>query len=99
MLQLRRHQGASSSVATYRGYRLGNEGDNGIEIDLIKTFKTDAATWKVQYMPAKWNSGNVGTGTGVRRSQRHGLCAGGTLLGQPAPPAYPGRAALPTTSS
>lgn len=44
-----------------QGYRLGNEGDNGIEIDLIKTFKTDAATWKVQYMPAKWNSGNVGT--------------------------------------
>lgn len=42
-------------------YRLGNEGDNGIEIDLIKTFKTDGANWKVQYMPAKWNSGNVGT--------------------------------------
>ena len=44
-----------------QGYRLGNEGDNGIEIDLIKTFKTDSATYKVQYMPAKWNSGNVGT--------------------------------------
>lgn len=44
-----------------QGYRLGNEGDNGIEIDLIKTFKTDGANWKVQYMPAKWNSGNVGT--------------------------------------
>jgi maltoporin len=44
-----------------QGYRLGNEGDNGIEIDLIKTFKTDGANYKVQYMPAKWNSGNVGT--------------------------------------
>ncbi len=44
-----------------QGYRLGNEGDNGIEIDLSKTFKTDAATYKVEYMPAKWNSGNVGT--------------------------------------
>lgn len=44
-----------------QGYRLGNEGDNGIEIDLIKTFKTEGATYKVQYMPAKWNSGTVGT--------------------------------------
>ncbi len=44
-----------------QGYRLGNEGDNGIEIDLIKTFKTEGANYKVQYMPAKWNSGNVGT--------------------------------------
>ncbi len=42
-------------------YRLGNEGDNGIEIDLSKSFKTDAATYRVEYMPAKWNSGNVGT--------------------------------------
>ena len=44
-----------------QGYRLGNEGDNGIEIDLIKTFKTEGANYKVQYMPAKWGSGNVGT--------------------------------------
>ena len=44
-----------------QGYRLGNEGDNGIEIDLIKTFKTAGANYKVQYMPAKWGSGNVGT--------------------------------------
>ena len=44
-----------------QGYRLGNEGDNGIEIDLSKTFKTDGANYKVEYMPAKWNSGNVGT--------------------------------------
>ena len=44
-----------------QGYRLGNEGDNGIEIDLIKTFKTEGANYKVHYMPAKWGSGNVGT--------------------------------------
>jgi len=44
-----------------QGYRLGNEADNGIEIDLSKTFKTDAATYKVEYMPSKWGSGNVGT--------------------------------------
>ena len=44
-----------------QGYRLGNEGDNGIEIDLSKTFKTDGANYKIEYMPAKWNSGNVGT--------------------------------------
>lgn len=44
-----------------QGYRLGNEADNGIEIDLSKTLKTDAATYKVEYMPSKWNSGNVGT--------------------------------------
>ncbi len=42
-------------------YRLGNEGDNGIEIELSKVFKTDAANYRVVYMPAKWNSGNVGT--------------------------------------
>jgi maltoporin len=44
-----------------QGFRLGNEGDNGIEIDLSKTFKTDAASYKIEYMPSKWNSGNVGT--------------------------------------
>ena len=42
-------------------FRLGNEGDNGIEIDLIKRFKTDNISWKIHYMPAKWNGGNVGT--------------------------------------
>ncbi len=27
-------------------YRLGNEGDNGIEIDLIKRFETSGIKWK-----------------------------------------------------
>lgn len=44
-----------------QGFRLGNEGDNGIEIDLIKNFKSDNINWKIHYMPAKWNGGNVGT--------------------------------------
>ncbi len=42
-------------------YRLGNEGDNGIEIDLIKNFEAGGVKWKVHYMPAKWGSGAVST--------------------------------------
>lgn len=42
-------------------YRLGNEGDNGIEIDLIKNFEAAGLNWKVHYMPAKWGSGSIGT--------------------------------------
>jgi maltoporin len=42
-------------------YRLGNEGDNGIEIDLIKNFEAGGMKWKVHYMPSKWGSGTVGT--------------------------------------
>ena len=42
-------------------FRLGNEGDNGIEIDLIKRFETSGIKWKVHYMPVKWGSGDVGT--------------------------------------
>ncbi len=42
-------------------FRLGNEGDNGIEINLARTFETNGVKWKVDYMPAKWNSGKIGT--------------------------------------
>ena len=42
-------------------YRLGNEGDNGIEIDLIKRFETSGIKWKVLYMLAKWGSGDITT--------------------------------------
>lgn len=42
-------------------YRLGNEGDNGIEVDIIKNFEANGLKWKVHYMPAKWNDGSVGT--------------------------------------
>jgi maltoporin len=42
-------------------YRLGNEGDNGIEVDFIKRFETNGIKWKVHYMPAKWGSGDITT--------------------------------------
>lgn len=42
-------------------YRLGNEGDNGIEINLARTFDVGGLKWKVNYMPAKWNSGDIST--------------------------------------
>lgn len=42
-------------------YRLGNEGDYGIEINLARTFDMQGTKVKVNYMPAKWNSGSVGT--------------------------------------
>jgi maltoporin len=42
-------------------YRLGNEGDNGIEINLARTFDLNGTKFKVAYMPAKWNSGSVST--------------------------------------
>jgi maltoporin len=42
-------------------FRLGNEGDNGIEINVARTFEVDGVKWKVDYMPAKWGSGSVST--------------------------------------
>ena len=42
-------------------YRLGNEGDNGLELDLIQNFAVDNITGKFHYMPVKWNNGAVGT--------------------------------------
>ena len=42
-------------------YRLGNEGDNGLELDLIENFTVDNIIGKFHYMPVKWNSGAVGT--------------------------------------
>ena len=42
-------------------YRLGNEGDNGIEIDLIKNFEAAGMKWKIHYMPTKWADGAFGT--------------------------------------
>jgi len=42
-------------------FRLGNEGDNGIEVNLARTFDTNGVKWKVNYMPSKWGSGKVGT--------------------------------------
>ena len=42
-------------------YRLGNEGDYGLEVNIAKTFEVDGVKYKLDYMPTKWNSGNVGT--------------------------------------
>ena len=54
-------KGGLSLGGDMQKYRLGNEGDNGIEIDLIKNFEANGIKWKVHYMPAKWNSGNIST--------------------------------------
>ncbi len=54
-------KGGLSLGGDLQKYRLGNEGDNGMEIDLIKNFEADGLKWKVQYMPSKWGSGSVGT--------------------------------------
>ena len=42
-------------------YRLGNEGDYGLEVNIAKTFEVEGVKYKLDYMPSKWNSGNVGT--------------------------------------
>ena len=54
-------KGGLSLGGDLQKYRLGNEGDNGIEIDLIKNFEAGGLKWKVHYMPAKWGSGAIGT--------------------------------------
>jgi maltoporin len=54
-------KGGLSLGGDLQKFRLGNEGDNGIEIDLIKNFEAAGVNWKVHYMPSKWGSGSVGT--------------------------------------
>ena len=54
-------KGGLSLGGDLQKYRLGNEGDNGIEIDLIKNFEAGGMKWKVHYMPGKWGSGDIGT--------------------------------------
>jgi len=54
-------KGGLSLGGDLQKFRLGNEGDNGIEIDLIKNFEAGGLKWKVHYMPGKWGSGAVGT--------------------------------------
>ena len=39
-----------------QGFRLGNEGDNGFELELRKTFDAgDGMKWSMDYMPTVWN--------------------------------------------
>jgi maltoporin len=42
-------------------FRLGNEGDNGIEVNFARSFESDGIRWKMNYMPIKWGSGDVST--------------------------------------
>jgi maltoporin len=42
-------------------YRLGNEGDTGLEVNIAKTFDVDGVKFKVSYMPSKWNSMDIAT--------------------------------------
>jgi maltoporin len=54
-------KGGLSLGGEFQKYRLGNEGDYGIEVNLARTFDFQGTKVKVDYMPAKWNSGSVGT--------------------------------------
>ena len=54
-------KGGLSLGGDLQKYRLGNEGDNGIEVDIIKNFEAGGLKWKFHYMPAKWGSGAIGT--------------------------------------
>ena len=54
-------KGGLSLGGDLQKFRLGNEGDNGIEINLARTFETNGIKWKIDYMPAKWNSGAIST--------------------------------------
>lgn len=43
-------------------YRLGNEGDTGLEVYVGKTFENaDGVKYKFGYMPNKWGTSNIGT--------------------------------------
>jgi maltoporin len=54
-------KGGFSLGGDLQKYRLGNEGDYGIEIDLVKNFEANGVKYKVHYMPSKWKDGEVST--------------------------------------
>lgn len=54
-------KGGLSLGGDLQKYRLGNEGDYGIEIDLIKNFNVNGIKYKVHYMPSKWKDGELST--------------------------------------
>jgi maltoporin len=54
-------KGGLSLGGDLQKYRLGNEGDYGVEVNIAKTFDVEGVKYKLDYMPTKWNSGNVGT--------------------------------------
>jgi maltoporin len=42
-------------------FRLGNEGDYGIEVNMARSFDFQGTKVKVDYMPSKWNNGDFST--------------------------------------
>jgi maltoporin len=42
-------------------FRLGNEGDYGIEVNMARSFDFQGTKVKVDYMPSKWNNGDLST--------------------------------------
>ncbi|MEY4077083.1 MAG: hypothetical protein RIQ69_1453 [Pseudomonadota bacterium] len=54
-------KGGLSLGGDLQKYRLGNEGDYGVEVNIAKTFEVEGVKYKLDYMPTKWNSGAVGT--------------------------------------
>lgn len=54
-------KGGLSLGGDMQKFRLGNEGDYGIEIDLIKNFDVNGIKYKVHYMPSKWKDGQLST--------------------------------------
>mgnify|MGYP003407251738 FL=1 len=54
-------KGGLSLGGDLQKFRLGNEGDYGIEIDLIKNFDVNGIKYKVHYMPSKWKDGELST--------------------------------------
>lgn len=55
-------KGGLSLGGDLQKFRLGNEGDYGLEVNIAKTFDAgNGVRYKLNYMPSKWNNGNVGT--------------------------------------
>jgi maltoporin len=54
-------KGGLSLGGDLQKFRLGNEGDYGIEVNIARTFEVDGVKWKLDYMPVKWGSNDVGT--------------------------------------
>ena len=55
-------KGGLSLGGDLQKFRLGNEGDYGLEVNIAKTLDAgNGVRYKLNYMPSKWNSGNVGT--------------------------------------
>ena len=55
-------KGGLSLGGDLQKFRLGNEGDYGLEVSIAKTFDAgNGRTFKLNYTPSKWNNGNIGT--------------------------------------